>query len=244
MPKSNWGKEYQKKRLWRDFGMTASGAGLGAILGTFVFPGIGTAIGAGIGAAAGLCLSNIAQIAIVLYKRHEGLRASEDLEIRRSKINQGAISELRVPSIISGAGIGAGIGAVIGTFVFPGIGTAMGAFFGALIGLVGGGLPIVILTLVGKIKDAVDPTHDSEASGDEKQYSSSRMKAALQTKADVRSGDDLAASEASKKMPALLHSESSPSAGPSRKAESCSSSYYDNSVSSDTPSGGSRSQPY
>ena len=94
-----------KRAIVTNFGAAAFGAGIGAIVGTFVFPVIGTAIGAGIGAAASLIIRQVAHVGRILYVRHitQNLNknyASLGRDIISGDINKQAIKQLVVPSTI------------------------------------------------------------------------------------------------------------------------------------------------
>ena len=107
-------------------GSAAVGAGIGAAIGTLVFPGVGTAAGALIGAMFGV---------------GAGMLATGWQGIMRSQLVGG---KKPMPERV-GAGIlatlgAAGIGALLGTFVFPGIGTLIGAAIGAGFGAVTSGI--------------------------------------------------------------------------------------------------------
>jgi hypothetical protein len=107
-------------------GSAAVGAGIGAAIGTFAFPGVGTAAGALIGA---------------MFGAGAGMLATGWQGIMRSQLVGG---KKPMPERV-GAGIlatlgAAGIGALLGTFVFPGIGTLIGAAIGAGFGAVTSGI--------------------------------------------------------------------------------------------------------
>ena len=120
-----------RSKLFRNLtlGSAIVGAGIGAIVGTFVLPVIGTGIGALIGAT--FCAGPV-----VFGFGLDGLFLSDPLfksdpdESRNYMINFRAKSAAK--SIFSSVAIGA----VFGAFVFPGIGVLIGAAIGLGIGTV------------------------------------------------------------------------------------------------------------
>ncbi|WP_419420547.1 hypothetical protein ACNVED_04390 [Legionella sp. D16C41] len=99
-------------------GNTAMGIGLGALIGTFIFPGVGTVIGIALGAGLGAGLGFITS----------GLG---NLVTSKTKVGAAAATGL---TLLGSAGLGATIGAIIGTFIFPGVGTLIGLGLGAGLG--------------------------------------------------------------------------------------------------------------
>ncbi|MBA2651763.1 MAG: hypothetical protein H0U73_05805 [Tatlockia sp.] len=94
-----------------------AGAALGAIIGTFAFPGLGTLAGAGIGAGFGISIGlAVRGIIGLISNRTTGEKTAS-------------------PAIQVVLGVG-GLGALIGTFIAPGIGTLIGAVSGLLLGVI------------------------------------------------------------------------------------------------------------
>jgi hypothetical protein len=123
-------------------GATITGAGLGALLGSLFFPGVGTimgaiigaAIGTGIGAGLGLSVAGI----LAIFNKYEF----------------GGTLLLATGS----AGVGAGIGAILGTIIpLPGIGTAIGAGIGAAVGFGVVAIPALFTALCIKIGQWTKP---------------------------------------------------------------------------------------
>lgn len=120
---------FSYKEIIKDIGVlgnligvsTGSGAALGALLGTFAFPGIGTALGAGVGAAFGAAIGITATGFQSLIRN----RLVGGLNPKEERIAAGFLTSLGI----------LGLGAVIGTFILPGIGTLIGCAPGLGIGV-------------------------------------------------------------------------------------------------------------
>lgn len=107
--------------------VTALGAGLGFLLGTMVFPGIGSVSGATAGAAL-FSLGN----ASFLGMGGLGL-------VNAHSFAEGVFYSLIIT--LGTTGLGAALGVLVGTFLFPGVGTVTGL-------LIGGGLGFAVATLI------------------------------------------------------------------------------------------------
>lgn len=107
------------------------GAGIGAALGTLVFPGIGTLIGATAGGSCGV---------------FAGFHASY-----KDKVGSGFLHDFLM--IFITATVGASWGAAMGTVLMPGLGTIIGA----IIGGVGVSIFVATVLLIGHLYNTSEP---------------------------------------------------------------------------------------
>ena len=119
-------------------GSTLVLAGIGAAIGSVVFPGVGTLIGAAIGAGIG---GGVALIGGGLYAWITGLK-------KNSALARGLGF---TTTIISSAGIGA----LVGTFIFPGLGTLVGAAIGAAAGVISDAIAAAVIINRTKQTDSI-----------------------------------------------------------------------------------------
>ncbi len=141
------------------FGMKVGMAGfslIGALVGTFFFPGIGTVAGAAIGGLVGIALGGLASSCILANKKTS--TKSEPPSVEENKSKQAPVPFIKKVKLgfSLGSTIGSVAGAVIGSF-FPVIGTALGGLAGGFVGgLVGVGIS-TITEAVCKIKGNQQP---------------------------------------------------------------------------------------
>ncbi len=126
---------------------SSTGAAIGGLLGTFVFPGLGTSIGIAVGGTIGSIVGfTVAIVGVPLFnhlKSRFHLNDSEHLKYLNNLFSNYRTNYVRA-GITFGSCIFAVVGGIIGTFALPGIGTAAGAALGAAIGGVIGGLVLGI----------------------------------------------------------------------------------------------------
>lgn len=118
---------------------------IGALIGTFLLPGIGTVAGAAIGGAIG-CLVG-AVTTIISKHRQQNIPLSSDVSTASQKNDTASLKRVKIGFSL-GSCTGALAGAIIGSCI-PIVGTALGTLAGAFIG---GMICVAIPALINKLK--------------------------------------------------------------------------------------------